>query len=63
MNYRLSEANPRIHMLFVRTRSASNGCKRTLWKKKNEYRYLTYKTIIENLTNQQIRYLHVNYKH
>jgi len=31
-------------------------------RKKNEYRYLTYKTIIENLTNQQIRYLHVNYK-
>jgi len=25
---------PRIHVLFVRTKSASNGCKRTLWKKK-----------------------------
>jgi len=48
-------------MLFVRTKSASNGFKRTLWKKK--YRYLTYTTIIgQKNPNQQIRYLHVNYK-
>jgi len=33
-NYTLSEAKPRIHLLFVRSTSASNGCKRTLWKKK-----------------------------
>jgi len=33
-NYKLSEAKPRIHLLFVRTKAASNGCKRTLWKKK-----------------------------
>ena len=32
-NYKLSEAKPRIHLLFVRTKSASNGCNRTLWKK------------------------------
>ena len=33
-NYKLSEAKPRIHLLFISTKSASNGCKRTLWKKK-----------------------------
>jgi len=32
--YKLSEAKPRIYLLFVRTKSAPNGCKRTLWKKK-----------------------------
>ena len=33
-NYKLSKAKPRIHLLFVRTKAVSNGCKRTLWKKK-----------------------------
>jgi len=33
-NLKLSEAELRIHLLFVRTKAASNGCKKTLWKKK-----------------------------
>ena len=32
-NYKLSEAKPRIHLLFVRTKAASNGCNRILWMK------------------------------
>jgi len=42
-----------IHLLFVRTKAASNGCKRTLWKEKNEYRYLTYMPIIGNSFDRQ----------
>ena len=33
-NYKLFEAKLRIHLLFVRTKSAFKGCKRTVWKKK-----------------------------
>ena len=34
MTYSLSEAKASIHLFFVRNKAASNGCKRTLWKKK-----------------------------
>jgi len=33
-NYKLFEAKPKIHLLFARTKAASNCCYRTLWKKK-----------------------------
>ena len=33
-NYKQSEAKPMIHLWFVRTKSASIGFQRTLWKKK-----------------------------
>ena len=46
-NYKLSEAKPRIHVLFVRTKAASNGYKRTLWKKKRVQVYLTYTLLTE----------------
>ena len=36
-NDKLLEEKPRLHLLLVHTKSASNGCKRTLWKKKIEY--------------------------
>ena len=64
-NYKLFEAKPRIHLLFVHTEAASNGCKRTLWKKKrvqvsdlydNEWQQIKAKS-----TNSMIK--HVNYKH
>ena len=33
-HYTLYETKPRVHLLFVRIKSASNGRKSTLWKKK-----------------------------
>ena len=33
-NYKLLEEKPRLHVLLVHSKSASNGCKRTFWKKK-----------------------------
>jgi len=44
-NHKLSEAK---HLFFVRTKSASNSCKRTLWKKKR-VQVLTYTTITDKL--------------
>ena len=43
-----------------RTKSAYNACKRTLWKKERGQVSDLYD---RRKTTQQIRYLHVNYKH
>ena len=51
-----------IHLMFVRTKLASNGCKRTLWNRKrvklSDWCDNNWQLFWQKKPNQQIRYLH-----